>query len=150
MNLIYSKAKGVGTDPEAVAAIAWHESNGFVYAVEYLKNYDDFCRPGHFAKYQRITVETEQALQSQRYGLCQILGANARRLGFDGPLPALYKPENNLYWTCRHLVKLGSKYTDFGPELWRAYRRANGDTDGGEFAQAVAALYEELQIRRTA
>ena len=149
MNLIYNKAKGAKVDPMAVAAIAWHESNGFVYAVNYLEGYDNFCRVPHFAKYQRITPETEQALQSQRYGLMQILGANARRLGFDGPLPALYKPENNLYWACRQMARLQEKQ-NYGPEFWQAYRRANGGKDDLEYVAALARLYDELSTKRTA
>jgi soluble lytic murein transglycosylase-like protein len=56
----------------------------------------------------------------QSYGLAQIMGGTARWLGFNGALPALYKPENNLYWACSYLSYLKKKYGG-GDELIAAY-----------------------------
>jgi soluble lytic murein transglycosylase-like protein len=111
MNLIKSKADDMGIDYLLLASICWQESRGFVYAVRYEAHYRWTYKVEKFAKMQRITEITEKHLQMQSYGLTQIMGGTARWLGFAGPLPALYKPENNLYWCCKYLKNLMAKYS---------------------------------------
>jgi soluble lytic murein transglycosylase-like protein len=111
MNIIKAKAEDADIDPRLLASICWQESRGFVYAVRFEPNYKWTYRIEKFAKMQRITVETEEKLQMQSYGLSQIMGGTARWLGFSGPLPALYKPETNLFWATKYIKYLSQKYT---------------------------------------
>ena len=109
INVIKAKANERNIDPMLLAAICWQESSGFVYAVRFEPNYRWLYRVDKFAKMLRITEETEKNLQMQSYGLAQIMGGTARWLGFTGPLPSLYKPENNLYWACRYINILSNR-----------------------------------------
>jgi len=112
LNLIYQKARRFGLDPILVASIVFQESRGFVYAVRLEPDFKWTHRVDHFAKYQNTTPETEENLQKHSFGLMQIMGGTARSIGFDGALPALYKPENNLFWGCKYLARLKEKYPD--------------------------------------
>jgi len=111
LNVIKKKASEFNIDPWLLAAICWQESRGFVYAVRYEPSYRWVYQVEKFAKMQKITEETEKNLQMQSYGLAQIMGGTARWLDFTGPLPALYKPENNLYWASKYIKYLMSKYS---------------------------------------
>lgn len=149
LNLIYSKANDFGIPPMLVAAIVYQESRGFVYAVRVEPNFPYLHRPEHFAKYQRITVETEKALQKQSFGLMQIMGGTARWLGFEGALPALYKPENNLYWGCKYLAYLKDKYSvteDFVAAFNAGSPKINkdGSYKNQNYVDSVMNLYAEL------
>ena len=152
MNLIYSKAIDAGLEPFMVAAIVYQESKGFVYAVRYEPDFKWTHRVEHFAKYQRITVETEMNLQKQSFGLMQIMGGTARWLGLDGALPSLYKPENNLYWGCKYLSYLKDKYSGYG--YVSAYNQGSAriDPKTGKFANQeyvdnVLKFYKELSAK---
>lgn len=112
INLIESKSKACKLDPYLVAAICWHESRGSVYAVRFEEKYRWLWKPDKFAKKNAITSLTEETLQKHSFGLMQIMGATARWLGYDGALPALYKPENNLYWGTKYLAYLVEKHGD--------------------------------------
>lgn len=109
INVIKAKASEQNIDPMLLAAICWQESRGFVYAVRFEPKYRWLYRVDKFSRMQNITEETEKNLQMQSYGLAQIMGGTARWLGFTGPLPSLYKPENNLYWACKYLKYLSQK-----------------------------------------
>ena len=52
------------------------------------------------------TLETENIHQATSWGLCQIMGYTARRLGWEGPIPALLDPESNLRYACLYLNQL--------------------------------------------
>ena len=110
LNIIYSRAAEFKIDPLIVASIIWVESKGFVYAARFEPNYKYTFRVDHFAKYQGITKTTELNLQKTSFGLMQIMGATARWLKYDGALPALYKPENNIYWGCKYLNYLQNQH----------------------------------------
>ena len=61
--------------------------------------------------------ETENIHQATSWGLCQIMGYTARRLGWEGPIPALLDPESNLRYACLYLNQL---YEDPASEhSWR-------------------------------
>ena len=110
LNLIHKKAKQFELDECLIAAICWKESRGFVYAVRFEPNFKWLVTPEKYAKQMMISVDTEKNLQMQSYGLTQLMGGTCRWLGFDGALPALFKPENNLFWCCKYLQKLSNKY----------------------------------------
>lgn len=149
LNLIYTKANDFSLDAFLIAAICWTESSGFVYAVRYEPNYRWLFKVEKFAGQQKITVTTEETLQKQSYGLVQIMGATARWLGYSGALPALYKPENNLYWGCRYLKYLTDKYDDLASVV-SAYnagspRKApDGRFVNQEYVDKVLGYYKQL------
>jgi soluble lytic murein transglycosylase-like protein len=151
MNLIYSKAIDAGLEPFIVAAIVYRESSGFVYAVKFEPKFKYIHRAEHFAKYQRITVETEVNLQKHSFGLMQVMGGTARWRGFNGALPALYKPENNLYWGCYHLSRLKDKWPE-KKDYISAYNQGSpridpktGEYCNQEYVDYVLKKYEELK-----
>ena len=49
---------------------------------------------------------TEIMLQRCRWGLFQIYGVVARKLGFSGPLTDLVRPDVNIHWGVRHMADL--------------------------------------------
>ena len=63
------------------------------------------------------TLETENIHQATSWGLCQIMGYTARRIGWEGPIPALLDPVSNLRYACLYLNQL---YEDpRGRHSWR-------------------------------
>jgi len=79
----------------------------------------------------------------------QIMGGTARSLGYDGALPALYKPENNLYWGCKFLAKLKARYQD-KRDMVAAYnagsarRDESGEYVNKRYVEEVFERYESL------
>lgn len=79
----------------------------------------------------------------------QIMGATARWLGYDGALPALYKPENNLFWGCKYLGRLQDKYGE-GDEMVASYnagsprKNADGKFVNQYYVDTVGEYYREL------
>ena len=148
MNLIYQKAIHFELDPLLVASLVYQESRGFVYAVRYEPAFRWVHRVDHFAKYQNITKETEQMLQKHSFGLLQVMGGTARSIGYDGALPALYKPENNLFWGCKFLSILKKKYPD-KRDMVAAYnagsvRKENGKYVNQRYVDEVFSRYDAL------
>jgi soluble lytic murein transglycosylase-like protein len=150
LNLIYAKAVDFDLDAMIVAAIVWAESKGFVYAVRLEPKYRYLYYPEKFAKKNNITVETEINLQKQSYGLCQCMGGTARWLGYTGALPALYKPENNLYWSCKYLAFLKKQYGPGYEPVVSAYNQGNPRVDrdkkytNQKYVDEVFSAYREL------
>lgn len=149
LNLIYCKATDFKLDAMLVASIIWQESKGFIYAARFEPQYKYLHRVDHFAKFQRITAETEENFQKTSFGMLQLMGATARWIGYDGALPALYKPENNLYWGCKFLASLKERYGD-GEPMVAAYNAGSPrKTPGGmwenqKYVDAVYQNYREL------
>ena len=79
----------------------------------------------------------------------QLMGATARYMKFDGQLPALYKPENNIYWGCKYLAHLKERYGD-GEALVSSYNAGSPrKTSGGlwvntRYVDSVYSYYREL------
>ena len=148
LNLIYSKAKDFDLDHNLVAAICYQESKGFVYAVRFEPNYKYLWKTEKYAKRLHVTHDTEVNLQKQSYGLAQIMGATARWMGYEGSLPALYKPENNLYWMCKYLSILRDKHTD-DHKVVASYnagspRYENGKFVNQKYVDSVFSYHKEL------
>ena len=149
LNIIYQKCEQFKLDPLLVASIIWQESKGFVYASRFEPNYKWLFRVSHFARLHRITEITEENLQKTSFGLMQLMGATARYMKFDGQLPALYKPENNIYWGCKYLAHLKERYGD-GEALVSSYNAGSPrKTSGGlwvntRYVDSVYSYYREL------
>lgn len=152
INIIKAKALEQDLDPMLLAAICWQESRGFVYAVRFEPNYRWTYRLEKFAKMQNITLETEKNLQMQSYGLAQIMGGTARWLGFTGPLPALYKPENNLYWACKYLRYLSNRSSNVKDIIasynaGSAIKDMRGNYKNQSYVDKVLNYYKQIKNR---
>lgn len=154
LNIIKAKASERDIDPWLLAAICWKESRGFVYAARYEPHYRWTYNTEKFARMQGISVETEKNLQKQSYGLAQVMGGTARWMGFTGPLPALYRPENNLYWAAKYLRHLADKQNKFNQkDLIAAYnagsvrKDARGNYVNYEYVDAVSRLYKQIKFQ---
>ena len=108
--IVKDKASRSKLDYRLVDAIVKTESNYDIYAVRYEPKFSSNVISEKYAKINATTNLTEQQLQKFSWGLCQIMGATARWLGFQGPLPYLCEPNTNLIWGCRYLAKLKNEY----------------------------------------
>lgn len=153
MNIIKTKACDHGLDPLLVASICWQESKGFVYAVRYEPNYRWVFKQDKFAKMNKITEQTENNLQMQSYGLMQIMGGTVRWLGFTGALPALFKAENNLYWSCKYIKYLKNKYKNQN-DVISSYNAGNpaknslGRYKNQDYVDGVLGFYNQLKHKK--
>ena len=76
------------------------------------------------------SINTEKMLQRTSFGLCQIMGATARFLGFKGWLTKLYEPEINKVWAQKYLDWLAETYKLSTPEdLAAAYNAGRVQKD---------------------
>lgn len=55
-------------------------------------------------------IQLEYRHRATSYGLCQVMLQVAREFGFKGSVADLKEPRVNLYWACRKLVRLRSRY----------------------------------------
>lgn len=100
-----------GIDPSLALAIADHESNGIKqFSARFEPKYKWLFNPDRFASKYVISLETEQMLQRFSYGPMQVMGATARWLGFEDPLPALIYVENSVKYGIMYLKKMLEKY----------------------------------------
>lgn len=150
INLIYKKAGEFNLEPELVAAIIWKESRGFAYAVRFEPHYRWLHQVDTYAKRHRISIETEKNQQQQSFGLCQIMGATARWLGFDGPLGTLYRADQNIYWGCKFIKRLLGKYGNL-EDVAAAYnagtprRNSDGEYVNQSYVDDIRKYYNELK-----
>jgi soluble lytic murein transglycosylase-like protein len=113
LQLVQSKAFKYDLDYKLVAAVAWQESRGDLYAIRYepgffrryLEGKDTSQLPGTFPR-AIPTPATELRLRAHSFGLMQIMGNTARLIGFDGRyLTELLDPEINLELGARYLQR---------------------------------------------
>ena len=107
LGLIIYKAEQAVIPPELVVAIIAAESGGVSYRCDYdalAQTAMQTTRPGG------CSIDTESVCQKMRWGLMQISGAAARRLGFDLWLPQLSVPLVNLDWGIKYLVHLTNQF----------------------------------------
>lgn len=109
---ITSISKHFDIDRILLGSIILTESFGEDSITRYEQHYKYLYDPKSFAKRLRTTETTEIIHQRTSWGLCQIMGALARELGFDRHLPNLIDPEINLLYACRHLKNLFVNYKD--------------------------------------
>lgn len=86
------------------------ESSWNTYAIHYDAYFRDFMEPTMFARRCGISEETEMMAQKISWGLAQIEGATARKLGFMDSIPELVKPTVNLEYMSILLGQLMGKY----------------------------------------
>ena len=102
-----------------IKAIVEHESSGNPCAYRYEPRFKSVYLDGKTWKRfgNTISYESEVIGRATSYGLMQIMGQTARERGFaEEFMTELCKPTKGLYWGCRHLKHLESRY--FIPHGW--------------------------------
>lgn len=115
--------------PDVLCGLVLKESSGRFRAVRHEPGYRNWERPMHFAAVTSGSTNGEMSLQRHSWGLGQIMGATARRFGFEGWLPDLCDYENrqlNLELACMHL----RRDLNQGVSLKTALARYNGGYEG--------------------
>lgn len=103
LGLIIYHSEQVLLPPELVVALIASESGGESYAC----NYESLASTAMQApRPEKCSIDTESVGQKMRWGLMQISGATARRLGYAGWLSQLSVPLVNLEWGIKYLVHL--------------------------------------------
>lgn len=94
--LLFNICAKYNIDPVVFGAIITIESAWKIKSVRYESNFIYLENPNKWALRLSISPDTERALQRFSWGLCQIMGANARSVGFQDPLTDLLDPATNL------------------------------------------------------
>ncbi len=93
-----------------MAAIYYVESAYDPWAVRFEPAFRSTWEIDANARDSKITSATERICQQMSWGLGQILGATARRLGFKKCLTQLLQVEPNIYWSTVLVKQLSEKY----------------------------------------
>jgi len=102
-----------GIKPDLFEAICTVESSLNPFAIRFEPAYKYFYFVRENASRLNITVETETMLQASSYGLCQMMGAGIRELGFAGNLTECFGDYKIvLKFGALHLKKLLVRYND--------------------------------------
>lgn len=101
-------------------------------------------------------LRQEPRIHDVSYGLMQLLGRTAKRLGFTGPLAGLFDPRTNIALGTRYFSGLLTRYPEpgaalahynGGPKAGRAWLRGERRTRATRYARTVLAL-REYYLRR--
>jgi soluble lytic murein transglycosylase-like protein len=99
ISLAKSKAQAHCIDPVLVCAVCEQESEWETWAIRYEPIFDKkYVAPHSF-------LVTEEIARSISWGLLQLMGENARELGFQGRLASLCDPFIGLEYGCQQLKK---------------------------------------------
>lgn len=104
-------------DPKLFCAIVNTESAWDPMAVRFENGFVYFWKAKDYAEKEKITVETETVLQKISFGLCQIMGANARSMDYDEPLMTLTDPRKNIEVGVKFFKKRCDKYPDINDKI---------------------------------
>lgn len=94
----------------------------------------------------KISGSTEFIAQKHSWGLMQLMGANARELGFSRPLTELSRAHLGLEYGCRFLRRQLDRYAGDVALALEAYNDGRGDGmgPGVEYAREVLERKEAL------
>lgn len=110
-SVIIAAAKEAGVDVRLALAIAETESAGDPLAVRFEPRWKYYFDVPQFAYRNRITQDTERALQSISWGLMQVMGSVCRELHFVDSLVKLGNdPALGAKYGCLKLAQLMKKY----------------------------------------
>lgn len=97
-------------DFELVKSLIQIESSGNPWAMRYESKWRWFLKPSYWAWRLKISDSTERIAQSSSFGLCQVMGAVARELGFEGHLTELCDPAVGIKYGCKKLKQCIDRY----------------------------------------
>lgn len=139
-----------GLEPELIAAIVQTESAWSSNAMRYEPKYPKTWNAQKYATALKISLDTETVLQKMSYGLMQVMGANLRWLGFEGPLPQALDPEISLKYGCLLFKKMCDSYADLMDKI-AAYnagtprRLTDGSYANQKYVDKVYTVYKDLK-----
>lgn len=134
-----------------LGAIAMAETGGDGYKCRYEPAYKYLFNVKEFSSDLGITLATEEMHQKTSWGLCQVMGANARENGFDDHLQKLSDPVLGLKYSCLYIKKLVSKYTT-QDDIISAYnagsviKDTNGSYKNQYYVSKVAGFLKDLDL----
>ena len=131
--LIGQEAQIHSIDWVLLAAIVQVESAENPKAMRYEEKYPYLVDPPKYAKLLNISEATETALQRFSFGLCQIMGANLREMGFKKELTNALEPEINLCYGAMTLERLMTRYKGDMPTAVSAYNAGTPHVENGVF-----------------
>ncbi len=100
----------LGQDPKLMIAIFYAESALDPFAVRFEPAFRSTWEIESNAAESLVSRETERICQHISWGLGQILGATARRLGFRKKLTHLLNVEPNIYWSTVLVKQLTERF----------------------------------------
>lgn len=136
--------------PEIVYALIKVESGGDPYATRFEPGYTAYFSAKEFARENLITRRTEEVMQATSWGLMQIMGGTARRLGLEAPIPVLIDPQNNIEYGCKLLQELTVRYPESIWDRAAAYnagkvrRTATGEYVNQRYIDKFSKYYAQL------
>jgi len=78
------------------------------------------------AKRCNISQDTEDQCQRFSYGLCQIMGATLRDMGFKDPLVYAFDIETNIEWGCKMIGNAMRRYDNDIDHVLASYNGGHG------------------------
>lgn len=147
-------AKGNYIDETLFQAIIEVESAWQPYTLRFEPTYKYLLQHRDFASHLGVTNETEEVCQKTSWGLVQIMGGKAREFGFKALMPKLLEPGENLYYGCKLIQSLYTRYGhDHEADVIAAYNAGSAlRTAGGMYMNQryVDKVDQVLRRLRTA
>lgn len=152
-SIIDQECKALNIDADLFTAIVNTESAWRPSAIRYEENFSYLWHPQDHADAEKITLETETVLQRMSYGLCQLMGANARWLGYDLPLMTLLAPATNIKMGVRFFAQRCNQYSSIQDKI-SAYnagtpRKKDGVYVNQPYVDRVFGFYSNLRKSKT-
>lgn len=111
-SIVYSMALSHNIDANLVRAIVEVESAGNPLACRFEPGWEYFVTILPSAERLGSTAQTERAQQATSWGPMQIMGSNARALGYQGWLAGLASWSVGLDYGCQHLKSCLKRWPD--------------------------------------
>lgn len=126
LQLINLKGAYYGVDPHLIMAIIQKESGGNTWATRYEPGSEKWVTDDYqiICHGLRITPQTERQAQMHSWGLGQVMGFTARKIGFKGHLASLCDREIGINYTCLILNDIKKRYKDL-EEIISSYNQGS-------------------------
>jgi len=98
-------------DPLILMAIIWQESSAVPWAVRYEPGFRHIYYPQKYADLTDSTLFIEERCQKTSWGLCQVMLATARWLGFESDPRELLEPIGSITYGAKYLSRLQNQYS---------------------------------------
>jgi hypothetical protein len=147
--LINEFCTSLKVDKFVVASIIKVESNGNPWVSRFESKIKTFYLSKDHAKATGQSEITEQIHQGMSFGLMQVLGLTARRMGFDQPLGRLFDVPTNLYYGCTLLAELRGRYESQTDQIaaynaGRPTKETSGMYTNQTYVDRVMIRYREM------
>lgn len=111
---VRAEADEQGVNEDLAVAICLKESGALwpARSTRFEPGWETFLKPADFAGLNGISVMTEKREQATSWGPMHVMGTVARELGFRGPLPMLFQPDQGIKYGVAKLKALAGRYED--------------------------------------